>query len=114
MKRERYLDHPTRLRAERIAFYCPASLAHEIQLTGEAVVQKKPTRRVATGRARLVCRELTLEARKITVNVRGEDPDLQITGRGNVHFVTQQKAQMLREEGIRSLLITNEQVIPLR
>ncbi len=114
MRRERYLDHPTRLRAERIAFYCPAALAHEVRLTGEAVEQKKPTRRVATGRARLLCRELTLEARKITLNVRGEDPDVQITARGNVHFVTQQKAQMLREEGIRSLLITNEQVVPLR
>ena len=113
-RRDRYLDHPTRIRAERIAFYCPAALAGEVQLRGESVETKQPTRRVAMGRASLLCRELTLEAEKITLNVRGEDPDVQITARGNVHFVTKQKAQVLREEGVRSLLVTNEQVVPLR
>ena len=63
---------------------------------------------------RLLCRELTLEGEKITLRIRGEDPDVQITARGNAHFVTRQKEQVLREEGVRSLLITNEQIVPLR
>ena len=114
LRRHRYLDNPTRLRAGRVAFYCPEALASEIHLTGGRVEAKGAKRRVATGGARLICRELTLEADKISLNLRGEDPDIQLTARGDVHFVTRQRSQVLREEGIRSLLITNEQIVPLR
>lgn len=113
-RRDRYLDNPSRIKADRIAFYCPAALAREVQLTGASVETRSATRRIATGRARLLCRELTLEGEKISLTIRGEDPDVQITARGDVHFVTRQKVQTLREEGVRTLIITNEQIVPLR
>lgn len=113
-RRVRYLDHPTRIQAARITLYCPAALEPEVQLNGTTVEAKRPDRRIATGQARLLLRDLTLEGERITLRIRGEDPDVQITARGDVDFVTMQKGQVMRQEGVRALLITNEQVVPLR
>lgn len=113
--RERFLDHPTEIEAESVTLYLPADLAAEAHLTGGALSEPSPGRRVAEGEARLVCRELTLRGSRITLRVRsGASRDVQITARGNVAFVSRQRDQVLREQGLTSLILTNDQVTPLR
>jgi hypothetical protein len=113
--RERHLANPTTVRAAQVTFHCPARYAAEVRLTGERVEEPAPGRRVATGRARLTCRELTLEGEKITLRVRDDGTeDVQVTARGDVRFVTAQKDQVFREEGLKSLILTNDNVVPLR
>lgn len=115
LARERYLDHPTRIRADRITFYCPKAFLPEVNLTADDVREAGPGRRIARGRARLTCRELTLEATSITLRVReAEDADLQVTARCNASLVTDQRGKVLREEGARSLILTNDRIVPLR
>jgi hypothetical protein len=113
--RERYLDHPTRVRAERITFYCPPAYAAEVRLGGDELRETSPGRRQAEGHARLFCRELTLEAEVIILKVRDDGlDDLQVMARGDVSFVTDQKGQVMHEDGIRSLMLTNDEILPLR
>jgi lipopolysaccharide export system protein LptA len=70
---------------------------------------------VAYGDARLLCRELTLEAEQITVVRRkAGETDVQLTAKGNVAYVTQQRGQVLQSQGLRLLLLSNEQISPLR
>lgn len=115
LARERYLDHPTRVKARRITFYCPQVFAQEVRLTADDSQQTNPTRRVASGRARLVCRELTLEADQIVLRIRTEaNADVQVSARGSVDFITDQRGQILRENGVRTLILTNEKIVPLR
>ena len=62
-----------------------------------------------------MCRELLLEGEKVVLRVKDPtDLDVQITARGNVSFVTDQRGQVLRQDGVRILLITNDGVTPLR
>ncbi len=113
LAREHFLDYPTTIKATRITLYCPPAYAHEATLRGD----ERPRiagKRIVTGDAELRCRELTLKARRIALIVREDEPDLQIAARGDVHFVSQVGGQMVRENGIRSLLITNDKMTPLR
>jgi hypothetical protein len=113
--RERYLANPTRLVAAGITFYCPRAYADEVRLVGDAVRRDAPGRRVAVGHARLVCRELTLEGERISLRIRDEgEEDVSLTARGNVRFVSVQGGRVFREEGVRLLLVSNDQVTPLR
>jgi hypothetical protein len=113
--RERFLDHPTEVRADAITLTVPARLLAEVRLTGAEVTEPQAGRRVADGGARLVCRELTLVGERITLRTRlGGTEDVQITARGDVSFVSRQADQVLREQGVRTLLITNDALTPLR
>lgn len=115
LARDHYLDYPTSVVAQRITFYCPADCANEIRLKADDVRQTHPTRRLARGNARLVCRELTLEADRLTVRIREEpDADLQVSARGAAGIVSTVRGQVQREEGLRSMLITNDRLVPLR
>jgi len=113
--RERHLEHPTRIRAAKITFYCPRAYLSQVQLTGVEVKDPRPGRRIATGDARLTCRELTLEAAEIVLRVRkpGEE-DVQVSARGSVAFVTDQRGRILRHEGLRILMLKNDVITPLR
>lgn len=113
--RERFLDYPTEVHAQRLTLILPAALASEAQLTGARVSDPEPGQRTGEGGARLVCRELTLVGERITLRVRapGSD-DIQITARGEVEFVSTRRGQVLREVGLRSLVLTNDQMLPLR
>jgi hypothetical protein len=112
--RERYLDHPTLLRASRITFRCPPAYIPECRLVGARVREEAPGRRLAEGGARLVCRELTLEAESLVLEARTDGrPDLQWTARGAISFVSDQRGQVFRHEGVRSLLVTNDRVVAL-
>jgi len=114
LARERFLDHPTKVRAEQITFFCPTRYLREVALRAQDVQDPRPGRRVATGAARLTCRELTLEAEKIVLRVPDEpDADVQVTARGGVDFVTDQRGQVLRHEGLRILVLSNDRVTPL-
>ena len=53
----------------------------------------------------------------ITATIRVHPPgnsDLQIMARGDVHLVSEVRGNVTRETGIRSLLITNDKIVPLR
>ena len=58
---------------------------------------------------------LTLEGERITLRARepGSD-DVQITARGDVELVSRQGDQVLRETGLKSLIVTNDRLTPLR
>lgn len=115
LARERFLDHPTRIQGGSITFYCPRRFAAEIRLQGEEVTDPRPGRRIANGSARLVCRELRLDADRIVLRIREEaDAAVQVTARGDVSFVTNQRGQVMRHEHVRILVITNDGVTPLR
>ncbi len=115
LAREHFLDYPTRVVAQKITLHIPATYGREVQLTGATVTPWEASRRVARGKARLALRELTLEAERITLRVRQDGrEDIQIMARGGVGFVADVRANILREEGLRSLLITNDQVVPIR
>jgi hypothetical protein len=114
LAQERFLDLPTVLRAERVTLTLPLRLAPLIRLTGESVGETRPGRRVATGRARLLLRELTVEAERITVRLSDDSPDLHATAYGGVSFASDQRGQVFREEGARGLVLHNDQVTPIR
>jgi hypothetical protein len=113
--RERHLDNPTLIRGAKLTFYCPPAYLAEVRLTGTEVDDPSPLRRVALGRARLVCRELTLEGDRIVLK-KGKpgDLDVRITARGGVDFVTEQRGQVLRHENLRILVIKNDSLKPMR
>ncbi len=112
--RERFLDHPTEIQAEQITLYAPPEILAEGRLTGANLSEASPGRRVAVGEARLALRELTLRAQRITLRTRSGSPDIQITARGGVEFVSRQRDQVLREQALKGLILTNDQLTPLR
>jgi hypothetical protein len=115
MARERFLDHPTEVRADALTLVLPARLLAEARLTGAEVTEPGPGRRVAAGGARLICRELTLVGERITVRTRSDgSEDVQITARGNVDFVSRRAEHVVREQGLRTLIVTNDALTPLR
>ena len=112
---EHFLRHPTRVKAQKITFYCPTAYRGQVRLRGQEITDPRPGRRVARGRASLTCRELTLEADSITLKVRRDGRgDLQITARGDVLFTSTVGKHITHEKGLRSLLISNDQITPLR
>lgn len=115
LARERFLDHPTRVTGATITFYVPRQFASEVSMQGEEVTDPRPGRRIAKGSAHLVCRELRLDADRIILRIQ-EEPEaaVQVTARGDVSFVTDQRGQVLRHEHVRILVITNDGVTPLR
>lgn len=113
--RERFLDCPTEVHAERLTLILPAALAAEAHLTGARVEDVAPDERTAEGGARLMCRELTLVGERITLRLRPPGSgDVQITARGEVELVSTRRGRVLREVGLRSLVLTNDQMLPLR
>lgn len=115
LARDHFIDYPTRVVARKITLHVPSDLARRVALTGEHVDQRAVGRRQALGTARLVLGELTLEGERVTLRTRTDGRnDLQIMARGEVRFVTEVRGNVMREEGLRSLLITNDQVVPLR
>jgi len=115
LARDHFLDYPTRIAAARITLHVPAVLAARARLTGGQVDGASGSRQRAVGGARLTLGELTLEADRITLRPRTDGrPDLQVMARGGVELVANVRGNILRESGLRSLLITNDQVVPLR
>jgi len=115
VSREHYLTNPTTIEAQRITLYVPPAYLPEVRLTGADVKDLAPNRRRATGDARLVCRELTLKADQITLRtLKADQRDIRITARGDAGIISKVREQILRDEGLRSLLITNDKLIPLR
>lgn len=115
LARDHFVDYPTRVKAARLTIYLPPELAKRARLTGDDVDNKRPARRTAVGDARLVLGELSLEAGRIVLRTRSDGrEDLQIMARGDVEFVSEVRGNILREHSLRSLLITNDQVVPLR
>ena len=115
LAREHFLDYPTRIKARKITLYLPPAFAREARLTGESLSPAGTSRRQALGRARLVVRELTLEGERVALSIRTDGrPDVQIMARGDVGFVAEVRGNVLREQGLRSLLITNDRVTPIR
>ena len=115
LTREHFLDYPTRVKARKVTLYIPPPYAREVRLTGQSVSKRMNGRQQALGGARLVLRELTLEGERVTLRIRDDGrPDIQIMARGDAGFIAEVRANVLREEGLRSLLITNDQVVPIR
>jgi hypothetical protein len=112
--RERFLDHPTEIKAQQVTLYAPASVLAEGRLKAADVTEPTPGRRIAVGEASLALRELTLTAERITLRTREGALDIQITARGDVHLVSRQRDRVIREEGLKSLILTNDQITPLR
>lgn len=113
--RAHYLDNPTTVRAAKITFYCPEAYLAEVQLTAEDLVDTSADRRVATGTARLLCRELTLIAERITLRIRRDaDAELQVTARGQVELVSRVRNKATRETGLKTLILRQDQMLPLR
>ena len=115
LSRDHYLDYPTHIKAEKITFACPKSYTPRVRLTGEHVDRSRPERVRVQGGARLVIGELTLEAHRISWRVQpaGKE-EIQILARGNVHLVSEVRGNVHRETAIRSLVITNDKLVPLR
>lgn len=113
--REHYLTNPTTIEAGRITLYVPPGYLPEVRLTGAKVEDLAANRRRATGNARLVVRELTLKADQITLRtLKADARDIRITARGEAGIITKVRDQVIREEGLRSLLISNDRLTPLR
>jgi hypothetical protein len=115
LARDHFSDYPTRVVAQRITLYAPPDMAVRARLTGTRVEDLPGGRRQALGGARLILDELTLEADRVTLRTRSDGlDDLQVMARGAVQFVAEVRGNILREQGLKSLLITNDQVVPLR
>lgn len=115
LEREHYLDNPTTVHAHKITFYCPAAFLREVRLTADDVKETSADRRIARGGARLLCRELTLVADQITLRIRREaDAELQVIARGEVDFISRVRNQSTHDEGLKSLILRQDRVIPLR
>ena len=115
LARDHFTDYPTRVVAQRITLHAPPDLAGQAHLTGARVEDLPGGRRQALGGARLVLGELTLEGDRVTLRTRTDGlDDLQVMARGAVQFVAEVRGNILREQGLKSLLITNDQVVPLR
>ncbi|MDJ0523293.1 MAG: hypothetical protein QNJ90_14580 [Planctomycetota bacterium] len=115
LARDHFTDYPTRIVGRSITLHAPPDLARRARLEGQQVDTLARGRRQALGGARLTLGELTLEGERITLRTRDDGRnDLQVMARGEVGFVAEVRGNILREEGLRSLLITNDQVVPLR
>jgi len=115
LARDHFTDYPTRIVAQRITLHVPPDLVGLVALSGAHVETFDGGRRQAVGGARLTLGELTLEGERVTVRPRTDGlDDLQIMARGGVQFVAEVRGNILRESGLKGLLITNDQVAPVR
>lgn len=116
LARDHVLDWPTRIEAREVTLYCPASAARELDLRGDEMRDLGTNGpRVAYGNARLRCRELSIVAERITVRVLppGEDA-LRIVARRDVRYALRVRERVFQEEGLKSLMVLNDQLVPLR
>ena len=114
-RRTHYLRNTTDVVGHTITLHVPAAYARRIRwLAGTP--QTLPTGgQRAEGGAELRLTNLTLKGGRITVYIR-PDPDgsIQITSRGDAGFASRVQNRLVRESGLRTLLITNDRVMPLR
>ncbi|MGE0190428.1 MAG: hypothetical protein AB7T63_00145 [Planctomycetota bacterium] len=116
LARDHVLDWPTRIEAREVTFYCPASAARELELRGDEMRDLGTHGpRVAYGNAHLRCRELSIVADRITVRVLppGEDA-LRIVARRDVRYALRVRERVFQDEGLKSLMVLNDQLVPLR
>ncbi|MEZ6007033.1 MAG: hypothetical protein R3F05_04575 [Planctomycetota bacterium] len=116
LARDHVLDWPTRIEAGEVTFYCPPSAAAELDLRGDELRDLGTNGpRVAYGHARLRCRELSITAERITVRILppGEDA-LRIVARREVRYALRVRERVFQDEGLKSLMVMNDQIVPLR
>ena len=97
--RTKFLSSTTEISADRATLYVPRAYAGEVSRQGTTVA---------------TLRRLTVRASLLTVVVRDENPDLQLSARGSVSFRSDQPASVIEETGLRSLLLKNDGYTPLR
>jgi hypothetical protein len=115
LARERFLNSPTVIEAEKATVHLPPAYLREATLTGLEVVEEGPGRRSATGSGVLVLRRLTIRASRITLVARDDGlPDLSVSARGGVAFRADLPGSVLEERDLKSLLIRNDRHTPLR
>jgi hypothetical protein len=113
--REKFLEATTNIDAEKATVTVPAGYAAEARLSGTTLKEDDPKRRIAEGVAVLTRRRLTIRARRIVLVARDDgSQDVQIAARGNVVLESDQPASVVKESGLRSLLLTNDGYLPLR
>ncbi len=114
IERRHFLRHPTRIVAERVTVYCPPALFPRAVLDASDVRAQGPSRRDATGRARLLLDELTVEAGYISLRLREDgSQDFHLQARGTAGMVSVVGDKVLRHENLGGLLVTNAQVLPI-
>lgn len=113
LARERFIANPTLIRARTISFFCPPGRVADVRITGAVVDTTEDGARHASGNARLVLQELTLEADEIILRV-AKDANVQILARGEAGLVSRLGKRIVRDEGLSSLIINNDRTIPLR
>ena len=112
---DHYLDYPTHIKAQKITFACPKAYSSRVRLYADDLDRSRPGRVKGQGNARLLIGELTLEAERITWRLQAEGKqDVQVLARGEVQMVSEVRGNVHRETGIRGLVITNDQLVPLR
>ena len=97
--REVCLDCETLVEADKATLYVAPALAAEARLEGRVLTLRRLTIRAQT---------LKLVAR---TDGRG---DVSISARGSVRFRSDRPASIIDEEGLKSLLVTNDGYTPLR
>ncbi len=101
--------------AARATVYVPAARAGEVSLTGAAVEADGAGRRTVTGNAVLRLGDLTVRAERLTLVVKKPgDADLQVSARGSVSYRSEKGDARVEETGLKSLLLTNDEYVPLR
>lgn len=112
--RVKFLRSTTDIDAQRVTLYVPRELANEVRLNGASVADDGPGRRTATGGASATLRRLTLRGSQVTIVARDDNPDIQLTARGDVSFHSDQPASVIDESGLKTLLLKNDGYTPLR
>lgn len=113
--RTHYLRNTTKIVGETITLSIPPSYAHRVRWVSGTPRPTADGGQRAEGGAQVQLTNLTLEGRRITVRVRGgADASIQITARGNVAIASRVQDRLVREAGLRTLLITNDRMVPLR
>lgn len=99
-RRETFLDATTVVRADKATLFVPP------RYLVEAVVE---------GPTRLTLRRLTVEGIDVRLVARTDGAeDISLSARGRVSFRADLAASVLEEEGLRTLLLRNDQHTPLR
>lgn len=99
-RRETFLDAITFVRADKATVFVPPRYA------AEAIVE---------GTTRLTLRRLTVEGLDVRLVLRTDGADdVSLSARGRVTFRADLAASVLEETGLRTLLLRNDQHVPLR
>lgn len=111
----RFIANPTSIVAATVTIALPPQLAAEARLVATDVKEFKGGNRRGSGEARLTLRRLTLAADRIMVRVRTDEEEVvQIMARGQVDIDARLDAHQTEHKALRSLIITNERIIPLK